>query len=66
MYYFKNTIGYVYIKHSTIFASTIFASTIFASTRDYMLIYLIHDKDNLMDVHELEMARLIDAEISNL
>lgn len=61
MYYFKNTIGYVYIKHSTIFASTIFAST-----RDYMLIYLIHDKDNLMDVHELEMARLIDAEISNL
>lgn len=56
MYYFKNTIGYVYIKHSTIFVSA----------RDYMLIYLIHDKDKLIEVYEFEMARLIDAEINLL
>lgn len=56
MYYFKNNIGTVYIKNSTVFVDT----------KEYMLIILIHNQANLVDAYEHEMARLIDAEISNL
>ncbi|WP_414842126.1 hypothetical protein [Enterococcus saccharolyticus] len=56
MYYFKNSVGTAYIKNSKVFVNT----------NNYMLIMLIHDKDKLIDTYEFEMARLIDAEISNL
>ena len=56
MYYFKNSVGTATSKNSTVFVNT----------KGYLLIMLIHDKDNLMDVYEFEIARLIDAEINLL
>lgn len=56
MYYFKNSAGTAYIKNSTVFVNT----------KGYLLIMLIHDQKKLIDAYEFEVARLIDAEISNL
>lgn len=56
MYYFKNSVGTVYIKNSIVFVNT----------KGYLLIMLIYDQKKLIDAYEFEMARLIDAEISNL
>ncbi len=56
MYYFKNSVGTAYIKNSTVFVNT----------KGYLLIMLIHDQKKLIDAYEFEIARLIDAEISDL
>lgn len=56
MYYFKNSVGTAYIKNSTVFVNA----------KGYLLIMLIHDQKKLIDAYEFEVARLIDAEISNL
>lgn len=54
--YFKNSVETVYIKNSTVFVNT----------KEYLLIMLIHNQTRLIDAYEYEIARLIDAEISNL